>query len=182
MKKVKKFGDKKLTIRFSEKADIKKAARFKRYTDELAEDDTAYISRKQKISLKEKRKYIKDRLERIKKYKLVILIAEDKDKVVGMTIISLRSYVQSHIGGLGIHILKDYRGIGLGKYFMKEILKLAKTKLKPKPRMIRLSVFSVNKTAISLYKKIGFRSVAKIPKQFKLKGKLYDEVVMLKYL
>jgi len=65
---------------------------------------------------------------------------------------------------------------------MKEILKLAKRKLKPKPKIILLSVFSTNNIAINLYKKFGFKKVAKIPKQFQYKGKLVDEIVMMRYL
>jgi ribosomal protein S18 acetylase RimI-like enzyme len=62
---------------------------------------------------------------------------------------------------------------------MKEIIKLAKKDLRPKPKTIRLNVFQGNKSALVLYKKLGFRKVARIPKQFQYKGKLEDEIVML---
>ena len=101
---------------------------------------------------------------------------------MGKTQISLEEGPQNHIGGLGIAILKDYRGIGLGKYLLGEILELAKEKLKPKPKIIKLSVVSVNKVAISLYKKMDFKEIARIPKQFKYKKKIYDEIIMLKNL
>ena len=61
---------------------------------------------------------------------------------------------------------------------MSKILKLAKTKLKPK--IIKLGAFSTNKIAISLYKKMGFKKVAIIPKQINFNNKLIDEIVMLK--
>jgi len=77
-------------------------------------------------------------------------------------------------------ICKDFLYLSVGGLdFGKEILKLAKKELKPKPKIIRLSVFSTNKPAISLYKKIGFKIVAKIPKQISYKGKFIDEVIML---
>jgi len=82
----------------------------------------------------------------------------------------------------GITIRKDYRRIGLGNYLMKEIIKLAKKELKPKPKIIRLSVFSNNKPAINLYKKHGFKKVAVIPDQLQYKGRLVDQAVMLLYL
>ncbi|PIV12707.1 MAG: GNAT family N-acetyltransferase, partial [Candidatus Nealsonbacteria bacterium CG03_land_8_20_14_0_80_36_12] len=48
-----------------------------------------------------------------------------------------------------------------------------------KPKIIRLSVFPTNKAAIGLYKKLGFKKVAKISKQIQYKGKLVDEIIML---
>lgn len=175
----KKFKGKKITIKFLGEGDIKKAEKFKKFINELAEDKTAYISTKSKKTLKEEREWLKDKLKKIKKQQAVFLVAETNNKVVGTTSIALMPDVQNHVGSLGISILKDYRGIGLGKYLMKEILKLAKNKLKPRPKMIRLSVFSRNKIAILLYKKMGFKIVAKIPKQFNFNGKLLDEIIMI---
>lgn len=65
---------------------------------------------------------------------------------------------------------------------MRETIKLAKKELKPKPRIIRLSVFANNKPAIGLYRKIGFKKVASVPKQLQYKGRLIDEIIMLLYL
>lgn len=183
MRKVKKFGDKKLIIRFLEKADTKRASDFKRYINELVEDDTAYIAKKEKVTLKEEREWIKRRLKEIKEKQSVTLITEDGGKIISVTSTFLLKFlIQKHVAGLGIAILRDYRNLGLGTYLMKEVLRLAKKKFKPKPKMIRLSVFSINKTAVVLYKKLGFRIVAKIPKQFKFKGKFFDEIIMIKKL
>ena len=183
MKRIKKFGNKKLTIRSLEKADIKRAALFKKYVNELVDDDTALISKKTKVTLKEEREWLKNHLKEIKERKRVVLVAEDKNKIVGLTEIALsKRLIKSHVVGFGISVLKDYRGIGLGTYFMEEVLKLAKKKLKPKPKILRFGAFAVNKVALSLYKKMGCKKLVKIPKQFKLKGKFYDEIIMLKYL
>ncbi len=69
--------------------------------------------------------------------------------------------------------------MGLGALLMKEIIKLAKKELRPRPKIIRLSVFQANISAIKLYEKIGFKKAAQIPKQFYYKGKFIDEMVML---
>lgn len=183
MKKVKKFGDKKLIIRFLEKSDIKRAADFKKYINELAEDDTAYISKKTKVTLKEEREWVKSHLKEIKEKKRIVLIAEDNGKIISVTsVFHLKPSAKSHVAGFGIAILKDCRGMGLGTYLMEEILRIARKKLKPKPKMLRFGAFAVNKIALSLYKKMGCKKLVKVPKQFKLKGKFYDEIIMLKYL
>jgi len=183
MKRVKEFGDKKLKIRFLEKADIKKAALFKKYINELVDDDTAFITKKTKVSLKEEKEWLKSHLKEIRERKRVVLLAEDKGEIVGLSeFFLLKNSTQKHIANFAISVLKDYRSVGLGTYLMKEVLKLAKSKLKPKPKMLTFGAFSVNKIALSLYRKMGCKQVAKIPKQFKLKGKFYDEVIMFKYL
>lgn len=182
MRKIKKFQDKKITIRFLERADIKKAEKFRRFINELIDDETAFIKMKTKKTLKQEKEWIGDNLEEIKKQRTVMLAAEENDKVIAITSISLGIERQSHIGEFAISMFKDCRGIGLGKYLMKEILKLAKSKLKPKPLMIKLGVYSTNKIAVSLYKKTGFKIIAKIPNQFNFNGKLFDEIVMLKKL
>lgn len=119
------------------------------------------------------------RIKGNKKQKRVFLVAEENNKIVGTASIHLSPGRQEHIGNFGITIQKGYRGMGLGSYLMGEIIKLAKKELKPKPKIIRLSVFQTNKRAIRFYQKFGFKRVAEIPKQIKFKGKLVDEIIML---
>jgi ribosomal protein S18 acetylase RimI-like enzyme len=160
---------------------LKKVKEFQEYINSLIKEGVMILFNKKK-DLKEEKDWIKEKLKNIKKKKQVLIVAEDEGKIVGITDIKLRRERQSHIGEFGISVRKEYRGIGLGKKLMEEILKLAKKELKPKPKIIRLSVFSTNKIAQTLYKKFGFRIVAKIPKQFQYKGKLVDEVIMIRKL
>jgi len=178
---IKKFNNKNIKIRFLQSGDIEKAKKFQDFFNSLIEEDVR-INRNKKHSLREGKAYLKNILEQVNKRQQVFLLAECENNIVGTTGISLRQGRQSHIGGLGITIRKNYRGIGLGSYLMKEIIKLAKKELKPKPEIIRLSVFPDNKPAINLYKKNGFKKVARIPKQFQYKGRLGDEIIMLLYL
>ncbi len=183
MRQIKEFGDKKIKIRARKEEDIKNAGKFQKYINELAEDPDAYISIKTKKSLKEEKKYLKESLEKVKKQEQVTLISEHKNKIISGAKISLgKEKPQKHIGYLGIAILRGYRGIGLGTYLLRELIKLAKKKLEPKPAILRLSVASVNQPAIALYKKTGFKEVARITEQLKYEGELCDEVIMLKYL
>jgi len=165
-----------ITIRKLSLKDIQKAKKFKDFDDLLIEEDLK-IRRDKKISLKEGVDRLKNNLKDIKKKNLVFLMAEHDNKIVGTISIKLEKGKQKHVGGLGITIAKDYRGIGLGNYLMTEIIKLAKKNLKPK--MIKLSVYVTNKPAVRLYEKQGFKKVAVIPKQFKHKGRFIDEVVMV---
>lgn len=176
------FREKKIKIRELSRGDLKRAKAFQDFINSLIEEE-AQIMPNKKLSLKEERKWLKEQLRRIKNKKTVFLVAEEGKKVVGTTLINLAEQRQSHIGYFGITIRKSYREMGLGSYLIEKILKLAKEELKPKPKIIRLGdVFANNKIAISLYKKFGFKKVAKIPDQIEYKGKLIDEIIMIRYL
>lgn len=167
----------KIKIRKLVPADLKRAKEFQEYINSLIKENVM-INLNKKRTLKEEREWLKDKLKKIKKKRVVLLIAEDNKKIVGISKVKLMPEKQSHVAEFGISIRKGYRGIGLGKKLMREILKLAKKELKPK--MIRLSVFSENKIAQNLYRKFSFKEVARIPQQIKHKGKLIDEIIMIK--
>ena len=57
---------------------------------------------------------------------------------------------------------------------MQEVMKLAKKELKPTPKIFQLEVYENNKPAIGLYKKMGFKIVAKVPKQIQHKDLILD--------
>jgi len=175
------FGGKKIQIRKLSKKDLRNVKKFQDFINSLIEEE-AQITLNKRLSFREEAEFMKEKFKNIKRHKVILLVAEDKNMVVGTTEIKLSGRRHEHVGNLGITIRQGYRGIGLGKYLMAEVLKLAKKELKPKPKIIRLSVFPTNKPAIRLYKKFGFREVAKIPKQIRYKGKLIDEIVMLKEL
>ncbi len=181
MAKIKTFQGKKIKISKPSIKDLKRIKNFQDYINSLVKEE-AQIGRNKKISLKEEKEWLLKLLKGMKQGKIVLLIVEDNNKIIGNTSIGLGKERQNHIGDFGIAIRKGYRGMGIGSYLMKEIIKLAQKELKPKPRIIQLSVFSTNKLAIELYKKYGFKRVAKIPDQFSYKGKLISEVVMLRYL
>lgn len=173
------LGGQKITIRQLYKEDLKNAKQFRDFINSFVREDAQIMINKQ-CTLKEEEGWLKGKLDDVRKKKTVFLIAEHKNTIVGTTEIDLYIWRKNHIGNFGIIIKKDFRGIGLGACLIKEVIKLAKKQLRPKPKSIRLDVFSTNKPAIELYKKCGFRIVARVPKQIELKGKLVDEIIMLK--
>lgn len=174
------FNGKKIKIRPLSKKDLKSPKKFQDYINSLVEEDAKIKVNKRK-SLKEEVEWLKDSLKKIKKHQGVYLVAKDNDVIVGSAGIGLKTGRQSHVGVFGITIRKGYRKIGLGTYLTQEIIKLAKRDLKSL-RNIRLGVMNINKPAIALYRKFGFKKVALLPKQMEYKGKLRDEIIMLLYL
>ena len=71
---------------------------------------------------------------------------------------------------------KDYRRLGVGTVMMKRLLEIGK---KDKDiKVIYLDVYAVNKPAIRMYKKLGFKQVARLKNRAKYKGKLIDQLIM----
>jgi len=174
---IKVFNGKRLKIREMNRSDLKRAKDFLDYINSLVEEG-AMISVKKKKTLGEEKERLKNQIKEIKNKRKIIILAEDKNKIAGICECWLKKERESHVGEVAISVRKEYRGIGLGKFLLSEILRLAKKKLKPK--IFRLSVFETNKIAQNLYKKFGFKKVAKIPKQIEYKGKLIAEIVMIK--
>jgi ribosomal protein S18 acetylase RimI-like enzyme len=175
------FSGKKIEIRVLNKKDLGKVKEFQDFINSLIEEE-AQITLNKKLSLKEEKKWLEEEIRQVKNKKMVFLFAQENNKVIAATDIGLLKGRQSHVGNLGISIRRGYRGMGLGTYLMGEIIKLAKKELRPRPKFVRLFVFPTNKPALKLYKKFGFKKVAKIPKQIQYKGKLIDEIIMILYL
>lgn len=174
------FGDKKITIRKLSKSDFRNAKKFQEYINSLVREE-AKLSMNKEVSLKEEKDFLNSALVGIKNKKRVYIFAESDGKIVGVSNIEQKKGRMSHIGLFGITIRDGYRGLGLGKALMQEVIKAARKDLSPQPKIIELEVYTNNKPAIGLYKKLGFKTVAKIPHRMNWKGKLIGVYVMLKY-
>jgi len=180
MDSVKKFKDKEIRIRYLIEEDVERANKFNRFANELAKDETAFISNDIEQILETQDFQVSERLKEINEKRAIVLIAENNNNsIIGRASITPKVGLAGHIGLLEVHILKGYRGLGLGRYLMTEILKLSKKKL-DKINMVRLSVFSNNEVAISLSKKMGFKKIVRIPQQVASNGMVADEIIMLK--
>lgn len=163
------------------KSDLKRIRKFQEFVNSLTAEDVKILFN-EKATLKEEKQFIKNALSAAKKKSEVYLIAECDNDIVGITSVKLEKWRKNHIGGLGIAIRNGYREMGLGKQMMSEIINLAAKQLKPNPKIIQLNVFVNNKPAINLYKKMGFKIIARLPKQIQYKNKLVAEFIMMKYL
>ena len=120
-------------------------------------------------------------IKEIKKRKGLILVAEVNGRLVGMAhLVPGKFEKNKHVGFLGICILKEFRGKGIGTMMMKHIIEWAEKH--KELEKLSLSVFSTNKVAINLYRKFGFEIEGICEKQFKIEGKYVDEIIMGKYL
>lgn len=106
-----------------------------------------------------------------------MLVAIVDNKIVGSC--SLRTNESrvrlKHIGVLGITILKDYWGIGIGKFVMSSAIKRGK---EAGLTRIELSTRVDNEKAISLYKKLRFEIEGQLKNSIYIDGKYFDNYIM----
>ncbi|MFA5730016.1 MAG: GNAT family protein [Candidatus Paceibacterota bacterium] len=144
-------------------------------------DEKAYITVQKKLNLKEERKYLKQILKEKEKGTRVDLILDINGKVCGSARISLiDKETKGHVGELGISLIKEIRGRGLGEKLLRKIIEKARKELKIK--IITLYAYSKNKVAINLYKKVGFKKLGTIKNGINHYGKYVNNDMMVKYI
>lgn len=173
------FGNKKIIIRELAESDLQKVESFQRHINSLVKED-AKILINEEMSLQDEEDFVKRSLEDAKQRVGIKVVAEYNGEIVGISGIRMDRYRRDHMGILGSISIRDgYRGIGLGEYVTRFIIDLSKKRLKPKLKIITLTVYQDNKPAINLYKKVGFKKVATIPEAIQYKGKLLSEHIMI---
>jgi len=112
----------------------------------------------------------------------LFIVAEVDGRIVGSADLhnGNRKRIQ-HVGTLGITVIKDFRGLGVGKALMEALLNWALDN--PLIEKIGLEVFDVNKPAIELYNKLGFIEEGRKAKGIKLGQDSYaDSILMYKFI
>jgi len=134
----------------------------------------------EQLTLEEEIRYLESEVKAINSGDAVKLFCFINQKIAGVCDIHRDTSLltrKRHTGILGIIIGKDFRGQGIGEHIMKTTIDVAKAHISGL-RMIKLDCFATNIPAISLYKKLGFQEVGRIPKSLLYKNEYIDEVIM----
>jgi len=81
----------------------------------------------------------------------------------------------SHSGKLGIGLLREYRGLGLGSKLLNKTLITA---IERGLERVELDVYASNHNAINLYKNFNFKVEGQKRRARKLNG-VYDDIIMM---
>lgn len=109
-----------------------------------------------------------------------VYYAINADRVVGWCdVFPERNPRQNHRGGLGMGLILEYRGQGLGSKLLAAVLAHAKQFGLEK---VELQVYTSNIPAVALYRKFGFEQEGLIRKYRKLDGQYFDCFAMAKFL
>lgn len=143
--------------------------------------ERAFISMQHSATPKEEKKWLKRSIESLKKNKTITVVVETDGKAIASAHVAEGDKdAIRHVCEIGVGLMKEYRGIGIGTELMKVLLDIGKKILKCS--MARLSVYEPNKAAKHVYEKIGFKEAGRIPKGCNYYGKYYDEIIMVKEL
>jgi RimJ/RimL family protein N-acetyltransferase len=123
--------------------------------------------------------WLSQRLAAIEKGEVIHIVTEVNDHVIANTELTIKPGFQSHLGEIGIIILKDYRDLGIGTEMLKQLIMQAQRR---DLKILTLGVFSTNTRAKHVYEKLGFHECGRIPGQI-FKNKQYiDHITMVKIL
>ena len=168
---------KQLLIRKAEKKD---ASQLIQYLNKVGgeSDNLLYGANEFNMTAEQEEQYIQDTNSSDTSVLLVGLV-DDKIICVGNIFASTAERI-AHQGDLGMSVLRQYWGLGVGTHLMNALIDFAKNT--DKLEIIHLQVRADNKRAIAIYKKMGFQEIGVFPKYTKINGKYYDDILMNLYL
>jgi len=144
------------------------------------EDTFILLNPNEPLTMEEEEKYVEKLIIDIKEKKKLTYMALDESRVIGSCDVTVLGKRQGHVGRMGISLLKEYRGDGIGKKLLVFVMEKAKEKLGIS--QIVLNCFANNEVACRLYESVGFREYGLHPRAVKYKGGLVDEKMFVKDL
>ncbi|MDM5228539.1 N-acetyltransferase [Cytobacillus sp. NJ13] len=111
-----------------------------------------------------------------------LIVAETKGKLVGFIVFRSKNTKRlSHTGSFTAMVKKEYRGQGIGKLLIQELLNWAEQN--HLIEKVGLGVLSTNQRAIELYKSMGFVEEGRKIKEIKFNENYYvDDILMYKHV
>ncbi len=145
------------------------------YANTLIHEDTFILLSGNELTKKYEDQYVKETLKQVKEKKKIHLIARIQGTLVSSFEIRRYALRKSHVGEVGISIVKAYRNCGIGRQCFGILIDQAK---KLGLRMLVLTCFANNERAMHLYESVGFRKTGLTPQAILYKGNYVDEVAM----
>ncbi len=134
-----------------------------------------------RVGIRQERVWLEGRLKEIRRRETVMIVVEAGGRIVGNCDIKRRGFKQAHRAVLGIVLVKEFRGKGIGEALMRSAIGLSKERMKGLEQ-IDLQTFAYNKRAQALYRKVGFVKIGEIPRAIREGGRFYSEHLMELYL
>ncbi len=124
-------------------------------------------------------KFIENAVESENEFMLAAIV---DGKLIGNCSVSFHTKIKTrHRASIGIAMLKEYWGLGIGSAFFEELIRAAQNH--DGTTQLELEVAEGNHRAIRLYEKYGFETVGFRPDAFRLKdGTMLKEFFMIKKL
>lgn len=139
--------------------------------------DGSYLLVDKPVTLKEERQWLRTQIQAQRKGEEIYFKALVDGHLVGDCFAKPGFGRNRGNVDLGIAIVKDWRGKGIGRFLLEELI--AHSEQKWHPNNIYLHVVSSNEGARRLYESLGFRVIARLPQWFKYKKNYLDEYILI---
>ena len=145
--------------------------------EERSENPDLGIIFDQKQTRESEARWLMNTLSEMEAGNYVNVAAEvDGGKIIGNSHVARgKSSDEKHHGVLGVSVLKEWRGLGIGNGMLKILLDECR---KEDFLSVELEVFGNNSRAISLYERLGFEEIGRVPKKIRRHGRFIDSVIM----
>jgi L-amino acid N-acyltransferase YncA len=145
--------------------------------DSAKEED--FIERTKKINFEKCKKEVKEKMKAIKRGDLVEILAVLKNKVIGhASARRLTHPSMKHGANVGYYVHSKYRGKGVGKKMLEELIKRCKNKFE----ILWAGTSSNNKASQKLLLNAGFKIYGIAPKRFKIRRRYFNGIFFYKEL
>lgn len=163
-------------LRFEPLNDTENAVEFRSFINALVQEHS-YLLIERPVTLREENQWRKNQLQAQRNGEQIILKAIVDGKLIGNG--CAKPGVGRNRGNvnLGIALARQWRGKGIGRFLIEELIVSSERKWHPKN--IYLHVASANKKAQRLYESLGFRIIARLPEWFEYEEKYLDEYILL---
>lgn len=154
------------------------ALRLHRYDQIEADPEYGMVSNQSRPTLGEFASWFGELHRAILEGRGVCSIAAENGRIIGMCSVRAEGgHVETrHVGSLGIEMLADHRGLGIGSALLAHTLEACRGRFEE----VHLAVLPVNQRARRLYEKAGFEVYGTAPRAFQRAGKYHDFVLMRK--
>lgn len=130
------------------------------------------------VTPRQERAWLRTRINEIKKRKTVMLLVEREGRIVGNCDVSRWHGKCAHVADIGIVLVPELRGKGVGRALMEKTIALARKRMRGL-EIMELKVFSYNKRAQKLYESLGFVEAGRIPRGTREGRDYFDDITMI---
>lgn len=149
---------------------------FQRFINTLTREGT-YLLVDKPVTLTEEKQWFKTQIQAQRKGEQLYLKALVNGRLIGDCFAKPGFGRNKGNINLGIAIAKNWRGKGIGRILLEELI--VRSEQKWHPKNIYLHVVSSNRRAKKLYESLGFRIIAQLPQWFEYNTKYLDEYILI---
>ena len=132
------------------------------------------IDKRPFLNIMEATAMLHDLLKRISKGELLACLALVDSRIVALATVIKLSGCSSHVGEFGVGVMKGYRGIGVGKLLLNQMIVVSR---ESGVKILLARSFKTNTVMRRLLNVYGFEEVGDLPKIYFSRGQYVNQIV-----